>query len=572
MKITCALGFRLVALLLQLAIASGVGLAPTASAQTAAALAAEMSVAAPIDLSPDGELLLLFLPGGRGFELVNTQTGARDIVSDTPNTGYFATLSPDKQYVCFKEFQVVGGDRLQVPVLYEIAGKKQVLLDKPARAVGNPVASARGQIAYTMGTELVVLNADLSRFMAADLGAVVNVLAFSPDGGRLAFSDPSETFSWIELKTGTRSVLPAAGAHGYQPRFSPDGQAVLARSSNGEVTAVQLATGFARSFGRAHAAAWVDADTVALVRKTVANYAVSQTEVVKRKLSDGSTATVLTRQGNVEVAMNAPAMVLAAPEGVSLADPQTGASQTLALAARPPPAVAQSGLTTTASDVTPRNVVTNGAIVQLVGVPYVHQVYDTANSFTAGYSCCNATAGLMAIQYYQRLPSHPITCSARSSSHTSNYGFYISSIYSYNGVVFNVPSSATWGTDCTGWYGGFGYFLQDNVSDSLAHSTRLSQWIAGHGLTAGTDDSVSYAKAKAEVDANHPVVLLNSLTTAGHYITCIGYVAGQYTLIFNDPYGNKNVSYPSANGAGAYYDWPGYNNGYQNLNSAWRYN
>src|SRR5208337_4436346 len=63
----------------------------------------------------------------------------------------------------------------------------------------------------------------------------------------------------------------------------------------------------------------------------------------------------------------------------------------------------------------------------------------------------------------------------------------------------------------------------------------------------------------------------NSLTSAGHYITCIGYVQNQYTLIFNDPYGNKNVSYPSANGAGAYYDWPGYNNGYQNLNGADRY-
>ena len=43
------------------------------------------------------------------------------------------------------------------------------------------------------------------------------------------------------------------------------------------------------------------------------------------------------------------------------------------------------------------------------------------------------------------------------------------------------------------------------------------------------------------------------------------------TLIFNDPYGNKNVSYPSANGAGAIYDWPGYNNGYQNLNGVDRY-
>ena len=99
----------------------------------------------------------------------------------------------------------------------------------------------------------------------------------------------------------------------------------------------------------------------------------------------------------------------------------------------------------------------------------------------------------------------------------------------------------------------------------------MSQWIADHGLTSGTDDSPTYAKAQAEINANYPVVLLNSLTSAGHYITCIGYFQNQYTLIFNDPYGNKNISYPGTPGAGAYYDWPGYNNGYQNLNDAWRY-
>ena len=511
---------------------------------------------------------------GQGFELVNTRTGQRDIVSDTPNTGYFAAISPDKRYVCFKDFQVVGNSRMQVPVLYDIAGKKQVMLDKPARTAGNPVASGRGQIAYTVGTQLVVLNPDLSRFMETDLGTVVNVLAFSPDGTRLAFSDPSERISWIDLDTGARSTLPAAGLHGYRPRFSPDGQALLARSSDGEVTAAQLATGVTRNFGRAQAAGWVDADTVALVRKTVANYAVSQTDVVKGKLSDGSTSRLLTRLGNAEVIIHAGVMALATQDGVSLADARTGVSQNLALPAASVPAVPEPAAASP-SDATPLNVVTNGSIVQLVGVPYINQVYDTADSFSGGYSCCNATASLMAIQYYNRLPPHPITCSARSASHTSNYGYYISGIYSYNGVVFNIPSSSVWGSSLAGWYGGFGYFLQDTTDDSLLHSTRLSQWIAGHGLTSGTDDTVSgdtgINKARAEIDANHPFAVLNSLTSAGHYITCIGYVQNQYTLIFNDPYGNKNISYPDNLGAGAYYDWPGYNNGYQNLVTVWRY-
>src|ERR1035441_9774592 len=301
MNSTCPPTLRNIALLFQLAAAFAAVLPSPAAAQAAAPSALEVAVSAPIDVSPNGELLLLFLPAGQGFELVNTRTGQRDVVSGTPNTGYFASISPDKRYVCFKDFQVVGNARLQVPMLYDIAAKNQVPLDKPAPAAGNPVASARGQIAYTVGSQLVVLNSDLSRFMDADLGALVNVLAFSPDGGRLAFSDPSETIAWIDLGTGTRRTRPAAGVHGYQPRFSPDGQGLLARSSNDEITAAHLSTGVTRSFGRAQAAGWLDGDTVALVRKTVAHFAVSHTDVVKGKLSDGSTTRLLTRPGNAEV-------------------------------------------------------------------------------------------------------------------------------------------------------------------------------------------------------------------------------------------------------------------------------
>src|ERR1017187_3102978 len=574
MNSTCPPTLRNIALLLQLAAAPPAVLPSPAAAQAAAPSALEVAVAAPIDVSPDGELLLLFLPTGQGFELVNTRTGQRDIVSGTPNTGYFASISPDKRYVCFKDFQVVGSDRLQVPVLYDIAGKQEVPLDKPAPAAGNPVASARGQIAYTVGSQLVVLNADLSRFMDVDLGALVNVLAFSPDGGRLAFSDPSETLSWIDLESGARVRLPAAGVHGYQPRFSPDGQALLARSSNDEITAAHLSTGVTRSFGRAQAAGWLDADTVALVRKTVANFAVSHTDVVKGKLSDGSIARLLTRQGNAEVAIQSSVMALVAQDGVSLADARTGVSQKLALAARSTPAAPKTALVAAPAALSPQIVVTNGSAVQLTGVPYINQLYDSADSFPGGGSCCNATATLMAIQYYNRLPPHPITCT-RGGTHTSQYGFYITSIYSYNGHVFDI-ASADWSLN--GYYGGFGYFLQDTGGSSSQHSDRLAEYTTDHGLTSGTYDLVqtdpalkNINMARAEIDANHPVVLLNSLTTAGHYITCIGYVVNQYTLIFNDPYGNKNISYPGWQGAGAYYDWPGYNNGYQNLNTVWRY-
>ena len=106
MNSTCPPTLRNIALLLQLAAAFAAVLPSPAAAQAAAPSALEVAVAAPIDVSPDGELLLLFLPAGQGFELVNTRTGQRDVVSGTPNTGYFASISPDKRYVCFKDFQI----------------------------------------------------------------------------------------------------------------------------------------------------------------------------------------------------------------------------------------------------------------------------------------------------------------------------------------------------------------------------------------------------------------------------------------------------------------------------------
>src|ERR1019366_2292401 len=109
----------------------------------------------------------------------------------------------------------------------------------------------------------------------------------------------------------------------------------------------------------------LDADTVALVRKTVANYAVSHTDVVKGKLSDGSIATLLTRPGNAEVAIQSAVMALVAQDGVSLADARTGVSQQIALPMRTTAMAAQSSLVAAPAALTPQIVVTNATTVQL---------------------------------------------------------------------------------------------------------------------------------------------------------------------------------------------------------------
>jgi PKD repeat protein len=80
------------------------------------------------------------------------------------------------------------------------------------------------------------------------------------------------------------------------------------------------------------------------------------------------------------------------------------------------------------------------------------------------------------------------------------------------------------------------------------------------------NDDVLFADVLAEIDADYPFPMCVMLTSSGHLILAKGYIVGQHTLIFSDPYGDKNTpSWPSYDGFKAYYDWPGYNNGYENL-------
>jgi hypothetical protein len=96
----------------------------------------------------------------------------------------------------------------------------------------------------------------------------------------------------------------------------------------------------------------------------------------------------------------------------------------------------------------------------------------------------------------------------------------------------------------------------------------MRDYIINHGLSSAVDRSPSWTELQTEIANDDPFVILNMLTPAGHYIVCIGYFDNMYTGIFNDPYGNKNTpGYPSYDGISAMYDWPGYNNGYQNLNT-----
>jgi hypothetical protein len=166
----------------------------------------------------------------------------------------------------------------------------------------------------------------------------------------------------------------------------------------------------------------------------------------------------------------------------------------------------------------------------------------------------------MTLAYYGVIDPWDTTVSI-PSSHLSHWGNYVSEVYTINGHTLDVGSLDPDGEVA---YGGYGYIVQDDWADTKG---RMAEFIEFHGPSSGVDWSPSWDKVIGEIDAEHPFVVLTSITTAGHYIVDIGYHSDQHTAIFNDPYGNKNDGYMNYDAVDAYYDWPGYNNGFSSLNT-----
>ncbi len=197
-------------------------------------------------------------------------------------------------------------------------------------------------------------------------------------------------------------------------------------------------------------------------------------------------------------------------------------------------------------------------------VPYIHQKYDAPTDRNGGSACAPTTSN-MALAYYNRLPKWPISSTTYTyitGKTTNDYSGYILDLYKYNEHYFNAYSSSK------NAYGGYAYMWIDPYT-SPGGGDGMRNYQEHHDMASGSYvwlSNATFEKTQFEIDNEYPHPICSWITHSGHLTLVVGYVNGQHTLIFNDPWGNKNTpGYPSYDGADSYYDWPGYNNGYQNL-------
>ncbi len=185
-----------------------------------------------------------------------------------------------------------------------------------------------------------------------------------------------------------------------------------------------------------------------------------------------------------------------------------------------------------------------------LSMPYVHQVYDTPNSFN-GYWACGPTSTLMALCHLGRLKKWPVTVNI-PKKHTSDYGAYVSNKYTKTGTTFSRMQKDPSGKAA---YGGYGWCTDKGA----AWAYRMQDYAKKHGTSSKPVKSDFYwgkglSDVKKYLKMGRVVVLSTKLTSAGHIVTIKG-IDSAGKLVANDPYGDKNKGYMNYKGEGARYSW-----------------
>jgi hypothetical protein len=172
--------------------------------------------------------------------------------------------------------------------------------------------------------------------------------------------------------------------------------------------------------------------------------------------------------------------------------------------------------------------------VDITGVPYIRQVGDTPDDF-AGQDACGATSAVMVAAYWNRLPIHQITVTQACGTHTSNYGWYVSSQYTLYGWTF---STMTLDYSNNPAYGAYGYIHYPN---QYANAYYAMSWFRSHGFYSTVNTSPTEANVQSEINSGRPVIVGTKLWPAGHVVVIIGYTSSGYYYV-NDPWPNPSIN------------------------------
>lgn len=463
-----------------------------------------------------------------------------------PGCGRYYSVSPDKKLIGFKFIE----NGKQAPALFNLETMNYKLLHEPVAKCSQPVFSADGSVCFSIEKDLFVMNQNNIKHFKLDFFS--NIISISPDGNKVVYSNDNNELLLHDLNSGDKKVISENGKVSSYPQWSPDGNNILFQSE--DIFIYQLNSNSKINLGKGLYPKWSgDSEQVIFYKTETDNDKLSNSDLYVANFKDKSISRLTQTEDIKEMQVvfsgeNTVIFHTYDDRSVYSADIQSGALVNLKQLYH------QDGKL----NIKFYNIPKTKTDVRIPGtVPYAHQVYDTPD-WHYGYGSCAPTCAIMALAYFNRLPKWPITASS-PYTHISDYGSYVADKYTSDEYYFDDVEPTSGGDDA---WGGYGYMWGLGSPNSYMASYIQKHYLASNQLWTS---SCTFTSTATEINNGYPHPMCAMLTSSGHLVLAIGYVAGQYTLIFNDPYGNKNSGYMNYNGQDSYYDWPGENNGYENL-------
>jgi len=470
------------------------------------------------------------------------------VVHQSPGCGRYIQVSPDFSKIGFK---IIDENGMQTPAIYNITNGSLQKLHSPSEQCGQVFFTSDGDIYFSVNENVLIISGGQST--TVNIGEKCNYIAYSKSTGSIVFSDFNDQLYALDISTLRKTTL-TNGQQGYTyPAFSPDGKKLSFNSIGSELYLMDFISGETVLVDYGGGVKWLDNNSFTYVQYNNDDENIARADI---KIYKNGQIKNLTETKNVSEMQPFPAgnnriaYHTYDKRSVYVLNYLTGAKQVIYH-------------TDNALPVKFFEIKSSKADILVSGtVPYIHQVYDTP-TWHYGYSSCAPTTSAMALAYYNQLPPWPVSVSHGYSwdPHINNYGSYVADRYRFNEFYYDI-SATTGGTTA---YGGYGFMWGSKSPNGMMRTYHEQHYHTSNQLWT---TSCTFAATTTEINLGYVHPICNYLTTSGHLTLAKGYVQGQQTLIFNDPYGNKNTpGYPSYDGAGAKYDWPGANNGYVNLDA-----
>ena len=475
-------------------------------------------------------------------------------IVESPGCGRYFSISPAKDKIGFKYIDHNG---YQTPAYFDLISNRVIKLHTPVKLCGQVSFSANDQMVFTIADELYVINHNSTAIFP--LGTYSNITAVSPDGHYVIFTGAEEQLLLLDLNTKKETEISENGDHFLYPCWSPDSKKVVMKGYDGLLYVFDKDNSIFYTLGNGNAPVWsensdflyyhqLEIQKNELINSDIFRSRFDRTEMTK--LTNTMDAAELYPeidqnslicmdlfsrkifQFNLSIKINAsgnPKLLYAVPDTLKINFFETNQFYQNKLRAEK----------------------------RIENVPYINQKFDCPDWHNGSGSCAPATAA-MVLAYYNKLPKWEITAS-NPFPHKSFYGAYVADMYNYNGFIFNLAATA-YGSAAWGAYG----YMWNGASSP---NSTMRQFLTIHDINSlqRWTNGCIFVNTVNEIDNGFTHPICSWLTMAGHVTLAAGYIEGKMTLIFNDPYGNKNTGYPNFIGSYVYYDWPGFNNGYQNL-------